>query len=103
MENIVFQKEDLNYSSVFNLDYSPTEAGDYYFEIYLQDQIRDLTLLIGNSSLSKEGDDSDDQHTLNYGDAIFSAIPLVVVFIGVPGIVIGVSSHQLKKTKKTTK
>ncbi len=99
-DEIDFSKVEFNYSSVFTLTYSPPEEGEYFFEIFLYDQIRDLTSMIGNSSFTNIGEVDQKPNPQNYDNEITSAIPLMVVFIGVPGIVIGISTHQLKKDKK---
>ena len=102
-DEIDFLKVDLNYSSIFSLTYSPPEIGEYYFEIFLYDQLQDLNIMIGNSSFSKSGKEDPLVNPRNYDNEIMKAIPLMFIFIGVPGIVIGVSSNQLRKKKKFPK
>lgn len=96
-----FTRVDYNKTSSFILEYMPTEEGAYYVEVYLTDQVRDLTFTIGNSSFTK-GNISPDPPSppQNYGDEIRTTIPMMIIFIGVPGCVIGISTHQLNKTRK---
>ncbi|MFX0001727.1 MAG: hypothetical protein ACFE9Q_11280 [Candidatus Hodarchaeota archaeon] len=96
-----FSRTDFNLSSTFYLEYFLSEPGEYYFDILLNDQVRDLTLNIGNSSFTIEGPEPPPpKPPKNYDGEINAAIPLIVACIAVPGCVIGISTRQLNKTKK---
>ena len=102
-----------NYSeySIFSLEYIPLQEGKYDFEIYLEDGFQDSEIKIGSKRFTKDSDDPDDPDDpenpddpnnpiQNYEENVKTAIPLMIVFIGIPGCVIAISSKQLNKFKK---
>ena len=103
-----FGHTNINESSIFSLEYIPIENGTYYFEIYLEDGFQESKVEIGNIIFIKNVNDPDDPDdrddpinpNQNYEENVKAAIPFMIVFIGVPGCAIAISSKQLGKVKK---
>jgi prenyltransferase beta subunit len=88
-------QEFSNYS-VFNINYTPHIKSQYTFELYIDDGISGSEINIKNVSLSFN------EISETFEDQITNAIPLMVIFIAVPGTVIVFSSKQLHKSKKNS-
>jgi len=80
--------------STFSIPYSPQVTGEYIFELYLDDGISGSELLIASIPYNIN------EILRGYEDEVTGAIPLMVIFLAVPGTVIVFSTKQLNKVKK---
>ena len=80
--------------STFSIPYSPQVTGEYIFELYLDDGISGSELLIASIPYNIN------EILRGYEDEVTGAIPLMVIFLAVPGTVIVFSTKQLNKIKK---
>lgn len=81
--------------SLFSLTFEPDTNAQYYFEIFLNDGIQP-SVSIGNVTFGE----GSSKRAFSYEKEIQIAIPIMVVFMVVPGSVIAYSTKQLKESKK---
>ena len=99
MKEIYFLYKNFTKYSMFLFNYSPNTKGIYRFDVYLDDDIQEDPILIGNTTFYMQVDII----TETYGEEIELAIPLMITFTVAPGSLIIISSKQLKKSKKKLK
>jgi hypothetical protein len=83
----------LNYSK-FKIMYKPQSMGEYLFELYLNDGISGADIQIVSVPYKIK------EILKGYEQALSGAIPLMVIFIVVPGTVIIFSTRKLKKIEE---
>lgn len=86
--------DDFSSYSIFSFAYTPQTMGDYIFEVYLNDGISGDLLHINTFQYIIN------DILKNYEDEIQIAIPLLVIFITIPGTMILFSTKKLNKLKK---
>lgn len=97
-----FTREDSITNSTFTLIFTPEQVGTYLLDIYLDDGFRSTQLKIGNETFQKD-DKGRNTLTQDFEKDLQAAIPLVVIFISVPGCVVLISTKQLNKLKRNKK
>ncbi|MFX1437975.1 MAG: hypothetical protein ACFFAA_12375, partial [Promethearchaeota archaeon] len=90
-------RDDLDGYSTFRIIYNPQITGEYRFEVYLNDGISGAVVLIKTISYNI------DEILKGFDEELASAIPLSIIFIGIPGIVIAFSTKKLNNSKKESK
>ncbi|MFW9971687.1 MAG: hypothetical protein ACFFDF_15940 [Candidatus Odinarchaeota archaeon] len=83
-------QEHLTYST-FTIVYNPQQTGDYVIELYLNDGISKTDKLIASIPYSIQNIIKD------YEGEISIAIPIMVIFLVVPGMIIAISTRKIKK------
>jgi len=105
MKEIYFSYKNFTKYSMFLFNYSPNRKGIYRFDVYLDDNIQEDPIHIGNTTLYIQGDVIIEPDIIieTYEEEIELAILLMITFIVAPGSLIVISSKQLKKSKKKLK